>query len=223
MNIKISNLSFKYDKKAIRNVLNSINLEIKEGTVNVLLGLNGCGKTTMLNTLVGLIRIDEGKIEFNGKEVSKLPPFARCGLGIGRTFQVPRPFVGMSLLDNVLVASVHGAGHSIKDGEKIAQECLDRVGLGDKAKLKAGELTLLDRKKLEIARALGTEPKLLLLDDFNRGFLAAASHGVLQLEFKGCARRPDTSEDRRSPVPRRRPLRPRSGAGCPAFSHPRSR
>ena len=176
--LKVKNVCSGYER--IR-ILNGLSFDVYEGEVLGVIGPNGCGKTTMLNTLVGLIRIDEGKIEFNGKEVSKLPPFARCGLGIGRTFQVPRPFIGMSLLDNVLVASVHGAGHSIKDGEKIAQECLDRVGLGDKAKLKAGELTLLDRKKLEIARALGTEPKLLLLDEVAAGLTELEVTEVMKL------------------------------------------
>ncbi len=162
-------------------VLDNLSFDVIEGEVFGVIGPNGCGKTTMLNTLAGLVKCSGGRIILNGKDISKFPPFVRCGLGIGRTFQVPRPFEKMSVMENVLVATVHGAGHSKKEGEKLAFEVLDRVGMADKKSLKAGELTLLDRKRLEIARALGTEPKLLLLDEVAAGLTELEVREVMDL------------------------------------------
>ena len=130
-------------------VLDNLSFDVVEGEVFGVIGPNGCGKTTMLNTLAGLIKCTDGRVMFDGKDISKLPPFVRCSLGIGRTFQVPRPFEKMSVMENVLVASVHGAGLSKREGEKKAMEVLERVGMKDQYAVRAGELTLLDRKRLE--------------------------------------------------------------------------
>ena len=151
-------------------ILNDLSFEMKRGEVYGVIGPNGCGKTTMFNALIGLI------IPTKGKNAA-----ARCKLGIGRTYQVPRPFEGMSVFENVLVASVHGAGHSEKDGRRVALEALKLTELYEKREIRAGELTLLDRKRLEIARALGTEPKLLLLDEVAAGLTEAEVQDVMKM------------------------------------------
>jgi len=162
-------------------VLDNLSFDVVEGEVFGVIGPNGCGKTTMLNTLAGLVKCSDGRIVFEGKDISKLPPFVRCSLGIGRTFQVPRPFEKMSVMENVLVASVHGAGLSKREGEKKAMEVLERVGMKDSIRVRAGELTLLDRKRLEIARALGSAPKLLLLDEVAAGLTELEVKEVMNL------------------------------------------
>ena len=162
-------------------ILNDLSFEMKRGEVYGVIGPNGCGKTTMFNALIGLIIPTKGKIAYDGHDVTKTNAAARCTLGIGRTYQVPRPFEGMSVFENVLVASVHGAGHSEKDGRRVALEALKLTELYEKREIRAGELTLLDRKRLEIARALGTEPKLLLLDEVAAGLTEAEVQDVMKM------------------------------------------
>ena len=162
-------------------ILNDLSFEMKRGEVYGVIGPNGCGKTTMFNALIGLIIPTKGKIAYDGHDVTKTNAAARCKLGIGRTYQVPRPCEGMSVFENVLVASVHGAGHSEKDGRRVALEALKLTELYEKREIRAGELTLLDRKRLEIARALGTEPKLLLLDEVAAGLTEAEVQDVMKM------------------------------------------
>ena len=176
--VEFQNVSSGYDRIKI---LNNLSFEVLEGEVFGVIGPNGSGKTTMLNTLVGLIHRSRGKIIFDGHDISELPPHVRCHKGIGRTFQVPRPFDKMTVEENVLVAAVHGAGMSIKDGREAAEHILDRVGLADRSAHKAGSLTLLDRKRLEIARALGSRPKLLLLDEVAAGLTEVEVQQVMKL------------------------------------------
>ncbi len=162
-------------------ILNDLSFEVKKGEVYGVIGPNGCGKTTMFNALIGLIMPTQGEIIYDGKNVTKMKANDRCRLGIGRTYQVPRPFEGMSVFENCLVAAVHGAGHSEKEGRRVAMDALKLTELYDKREVRAGELTLLDRKRLEIARALGTEPKLLLLDEVAAGLTEAEVQDVMKM------------------------------------------
>lgn len=150
-------------------ILNGLSFAVQEGEVYGVIGPNGCGKTTMFNSLIGLNNIYSGEIMFAGCNITKKSANDRCRMGIGRTYQVPRPFEDLSVYENVLVAAVHGAGHSEKAGRRVSIDALKLTGLYDKRETRSGELTLLDRKRLEIARALGTEPKLLLLDEVAAG------------------------------------------------------
>lgn len=162
-------------------ILNDLTFEVKRGEVYGVIGPNGCGKTTMFNALIGLIVPTQGQIMYDGHDITKMSANARCRLGIGRTYQVPRPFEGMSVFENVLVAAVHGAGHNEKDARRVALDALKLTELYDKREIRAGELTLLDRKRLEIARALGTEPKLLLLDEVAAGLTEAEVQDVMKM------------------------------------------
>ena len=162
-------------------ILHDLSFAVEEGEVYGVIGPNGCGKSTMFNALIGLIIPTKGKITFDGHDVTKMKSANRCHMGIGRTFQVPRPFEGMTVFENVLVAAVHGAGKSEHEGREWALEALKLTELYDKREVLAGELTLLDRKRMEIARALGTQPKLLLLDEVAAGLTEAEVQDVMKM------------------------------------------
>ncbi len=162
-------------------ILNGLSFEVQKGEVYGVIGPNGCGKTTMFNALIGQSSIYAGEIIFNGCNITKKSANARCRMGIGRTYQVPRPFEGMSVYENVLVAAVHGGGHSEKAARQVCIDALKLTGLYDKRETRAGLLTLLDRKRLEITRALGTGPKLLLLDEVAAGLTEAEVVEVMKM------------------------------------------
>lgn len=162
-------------------ILHDLSFSVEKGEVYGVIGPNGCGKTTMFNALIGLIVPFHGKITFNGEDITKMSPNARAARGIGRTYQVPRPFEGMSVFENVLVAAVFGAGKHESEARDLAIESLKITELYDKREIIAGELTLLDRKRLEIARALGTQPKLLLLDEVAAGLTEAEVQDVIKM------------------------------------------
>ena len=145
-----------------------LDLTVGEGEVLGLIGPNGAGKTTVFNLLSGFLTPDAGDVRFRGRSLHGLRPHTICALGLARTFQIVRPFPRLSVLDNVVVGAL--ARHSVAArAREHARAVVERVGLGAKARQAAAGLTLAERKRLELARALATEPSLLLLDEVMAG------------------------------------------------------
>lgn len=150
-------------------VTDDFSFDLKEGEALGIVGPNGAGKTTLFNLISGDVKPDSGTIYLNSEEISFLAPYERCHKGIGRTYQVPHPFEGMSLFENVLTGALFGAKLSTRDAEQLTLSILETTELIDKAEVLAGSLSLLERKRLELAKALATQPKLLLLDEIAGG------------------------------------------------------
>jgi branched-chain amino acid transport system ATP-binding protein len=150
-------------------VAEQISLSLGEGEALGIIGPNGAGKSTLFNLVTGNIAPDNGRIRFLGKDVTRAPPMARCLSGMGRTFQIPQPFEKLTVFENLLVAGTFGSRKREAEVSDRCAEILVATGLIDKANVVAGGLSLLQRKRLELARALATEPKLLLLDEIAGG------------------------------------------------------
>ena len=150
-------------------VADRTSLIVGRGEAVGVIGPNGAGKTSLFNIIAGTIRADSGKISLAERDITDLPAAARCTMGLARTFQVPRPFTGMSVFENVLAAASFGAGLHGGEADRHCLAVLDQCGLIDKANRRAGSLPLLDRKRLELARALASRPSLLLLDEVGGG------------------------------------------------------
>ena len=150
-------------------VTDGISLSVTEGETLGILGPNGAGKTTLFNLISGDVRADAGRVEYEGHDISGLKPHQRCRAGIGRSYQVPQPFGHMTVFENLVTAACFGAGEGERQAWATAHEVLLQTGLLKHANQPAGGLTLLNRKRLELARALATRPKLLLLDEIAGG------------------------------------------------------
>jgi branched-chain amino acid transport system ATP-binding protein len=150
-------------------VTDNISLSVTEGETLGILGPNGAGKTTLFNLISGDVRVDQGQVEYAGRDISRLRPHQRCHIGIGRSYQVPQPFGNMSVFENLVTAACFGGQQPEKEAWRTAEQILEQTGLQHFANLPAGGLTLLNRKRLELARALATRPKLLLLDEIAGG------------------------------------------------------
>lgn len=150
-------------------VAEAISFSVGEGEALGIIGPNGAGKSTLFNLINGTIAADSGTVRFAGADVTRTPPMARCLAGMGRTFQIPQPFEKLTVFENLLVAGSFGARRSEAEAYDCCAEILHDTGLIDKANVPAGGLTLLQRKRLELARALATEPRLLLLDEIAGG------------------------------------------------------
>jgi branched-chain amino acid transport system ATP-binding protein len=150
--------------KAVQNVT----FEVPEGKIVGLIGPNGAGKTTCFNLIAGVYKTDTGTVTMNGVRIDGKRPDEVCRAGIGRTFQIVKPFAGLSVLDNVVVGALN-ATSSVSEARAKADEVLEILGLAPKRMQAASTLTLPDRKRLEVARALATQPKLLLLDEVMAG------------------------------------------------------
>jgi branched-chain amino acid transport system ATP-binding protein len=150
-------------------VTDKISLSVTEGETLGILGPNGAGKTTLFNLISGDIQVDQGQVEYAGRDISRLRPHQRCHIGIGRSYQVPQPFGNMSVFENLVTAACFGGQQPEREAWHTAEQILEQTGLTHFANLPAGGLTLLNRKRLELARALATRPKLLLLDEIAGG------------------------------------------------------
>ncbi|MDE3736808.1 ABC transporter ATP-binding protein [Pseudomonas resinovorans] len=150
-------------------VTDDFSLALAPGEALGIIGPNGAGKSTLFNLIAGGVAPDSGRIHFQGDDVTREPVFKRCQRGIGRSHQIPHPFVKMTVFENLLVGSTFGAGQTEKDSYAWCAHILELTGLMKKANALAGSLTLLERKRLEMARALATRPQLLLLDEIAGG------------------------------------------------------
>jgi branched-chain amino acid transport system ATP-binding protein len=160
--------------------LRDVSFEVGEGRIAGLIGPNGAGKTTLFNTISGALAPDDGRIAIAGTEVTGWPAYRIARLGVGRTFQVMKPFAAMSVRENVEVATLrHGEGREA--ARRQADAVLERVGLGEWAGRPAGALPTAGRKRLELARALATRPRLLLLDEVLAGLVPAERAPLLDL------------------------------------------
>jgi branched-chain amino acid transport system ATP-binding protein len=150
-------------------VTDDISLSVNAGETLGILGPNGAGKTTLFNLISGDVRCDAGRVEYEGRDITLLAPHRRCRAGIGRSYQVPQPFGHMTVFENLVTAACFGGGQPEDEAWETAQQVLQQTGLMPNANQPAGGLTLLNRKRLELARALATRPKLLLLDEIAGG------------------------------------------------------
>ena len=163
--------------------LNRVNLEFREDEILGIIGPNGAGKTTFINVIAGIYLPTDGKIFFNGQEITELPAHKRCRLGIGRTFQLVRPLPGLSLLENVMVGSLFGKGLRQRDARKKAEELCEFLDLSDITR-DITRMTALEVKKMEIAHALATQPKLLFLDEVMAGLNSDETMQMIDLVRK---------------------------------------
>ena len=154
-------------------VLHGVDLQVRRGEALGVVGPNGAGKTTLFGVLAGTLPASRGQVSFDGHAIGSWDTARRCRAGIARTHQVPRPFLGMDVADNVRVAALHGAGLRGAAAEQAVVQALQRTGLGALARRPAATLGLLDRKRLELARALATQPQVLLLDEIGGGLTEA--------------------------------------------------
>ncbi len=163
--------------------LSDVSFQIEEGEVVGIMGANGAGKTTAFSLIAGNQRPSAGRIRFEGQPIEGLKPDRVNRRGIARTFQIVRPFAGMSVLENVAIGAMFGSGQqrSKADAEAQAREILEAVGLAGRAAHPAGTLTLAGRKRLEIARALATRPRLLMLDEVLAGLTATEVAEALEM------------------------------------------
>jgi branched-chain amino acid transport system ATP-binding protein len=151
--------------------VHNVDFAIEEDEIIGLIGPNGSGKTTILNLLTGFLKPDAGKVTFKGEDITGLPRYRVCQKGVARTFQLIKPFLEFTALQNVMVGRVYGQepARNLKVASEESREILEQVGLLEKEKVAARDLTLMQRKKLELARALAARPQLLLLDELMAG------------------------------------------------------
>lgn len=157
-----------------------IDLSVQQGEALGIIGANGAGKSSLFNLITGVLRPDAGTVSFHSNEITRASVRDRCRSGIGRSFQIPQPFETLTVFENLMVAAEFGSGDS-KMGLEETFAILEMTELADKANIVSGKLTLLDRKRLELARALATNPDLLLLDEIAGGLTEGECHKLVEL------------------------------------------
>ncbi len=179
--LRVSNISKHFGGLT---AVNDVSFSINEGETVGLMGPNGAGKTTLVNMICGSYPVDSGKIEFLGKNITKLPPWKRCKMGICRTYQIPRPFPELTTLASVCVSALYGKdrpNRSLEDAMTEATHYLEFVGLFGKRNVLARDLTLFEMRGLELARALATQPKLIFVDEVMAGLNPVEAEKAVRL------------------------------------------
>jgi branched-chain amino acid transport system ATP-binding protein len=179
--LKVSNVSKHFGGLT---AVNDVSFSINEGETVGLMGPNGAGKTTLVNMICGSYAVDSGKIEFLGKDITRLPPWKRCKLGICRTYQIPRPFPELTTMASVCVSALYGKdrpNRSLEDAMTEATHYLEFVGLFSKRNVLARDLTLFEMRGLELARALATQPKLIFVDEVMAGLNPVEAEKAVRL------------------------------------------
>ncbi|HME43196.1 MAG TPA: ATP-binding cassette domain-containing protein [Syntrophorhabdales bacterium] len=161
--------------------VNDLSFNVQQGEILGMMGPNGAGKTTVFNLITGVHAPTAGKVTYQGRDVTHFSASHRCRLGIGRTYQIPRPFENMTVLENLLVGAEYGGQLKGKEARALCTEILDFTGLMPKKDLFAGKLLLLDRKRLELARGLATKPSLLLIDEVAAGLTEGEVERLLEI------------------------------------------
>lgn len=166
--------------------LSAVDFHVSQGEIVGLIGPNGSGKTTLFNVISGLYKPDGGEITFHGNRISGVAPHKIAAMGIGRTFQIVRPLMDLTLIENVTTAVLYGREglSNMKAARERALEIIEFIGLHDKRDSLPGELALEDRKRLEVARALGSKPEILLLDEVFAGLNPKEIEGAIELTFR---------------------------------------
>nr|WP_306268605.1 ABC transporter ATP-binding protein [Pararhizobium sp. IMCC3301] len=175
--LKLHNVSKAFGAVTVSDALS---YELQSGEALGIIGPNGAGKTSMFNLITGALPADAGTIWFDGRDITHMKAAMRCRSGIARSFQIPQPFGAMSVFENALVAATQGAGLVGTKANRLCLDALEQTGLLAKANTLAGNLTLLERKRLELTRALCAKPKLLLLDEIAGGLTEKECHALVE-------------------------------------------
>ncbi|MBN8963169.1 MAG: ABC transporter ATP-binding protein [Rhizobiales bacterium] len=161
-------------------VTDDVTFSVEPGEALGIIGPNGAGKSTLFNLITGNVRVDAGRVSFDGADVTRMQPMNRCYAGVGRTFQIPQPFEKLTVFENLVVAASMGSRKAESEVTDRCAEILVNTGLIERANALAGGLGLLQRKRLELARALATDPKLLLLDEIAGGLTEAECKSLIE-------------------------------------------
>jgi branched-chain amino acid transport system ATP-binding protein len=162
--------------------LNGVELSVRGGELVGIIGPNGAGKTTLVNVVMGVYYPDSGRITFDGHDITRVPPHRRARMGLSRTYQVPRPFNDLKVIDNVAVAAMYGSKDlPVREAREIAEDLLRKVRLAERAEDHPESLSVVELRKLELARALAQEAKLVFLDEVSAGLVGEDLREVLSV------------------------------------------